>query len=73
MAELARCGALGVLGRPFGFREGPPGAREECASGFGELHLAGRSSEQIDPDFALELSDRGAERRLGDVTARRRG
>ena len=65
--ELASRGALGVLGRPFGIRQRPPRSVEERASGVGEPHLAGRADEEIDPEVALELSDRGAERRLGHV------
>ena len=45
-------------------------APQERVSGVGELHLAGGADEEIDPEVALELSDRGAERRLGHVQLR---
>ena len=67
MPELAGRRALGVLGRPFGIRQRPARSGEERAPGVGELHLAGRADEEIDPEVAFELSDRGAERRLGHV------
>ena len=67
VTELAGRRALGVLGRPLGIRQRAPRSLKERATGVGEPHLAGRSGEEIDPEVAFELSDRGAERRLGHV------
>ena len=67
MPELAGRRALGVLGRSLGIRQRPPRSLEERASGVGEPHLAGRADEEIDPEVALELPDRGAEGRLRHV------
>ena len=60
-SELAGGRALGVLGRAFGICERPPRSLKESATGVGEPHLPSRSDEEIDPEVALELSDRGAQ------------
>ena len=65
--EVAGGGALCVLGRPLSICERAPRAVQERASGVGESHLAGRADEEVYLEVAFELSDRGAERRLGHV------
>jgi hypothetical protein len=65
--ELAGLRPFGVLRRPIGLRQRPPRSVEERASGVRELHLAGGADEEGDSEIALELSNRGAERRLGHV------
>jgi hypothetical protein len=60
---------LGVLGGPIGIRQRPPRSLEERVAGVGEPDLARRADEELDPEIALELPDRGAERRLRHVQA----
>jgi hypothetical protein len=67
LPELSARGSLGVLGRPLCIGQRPSRSSQEGAPGVGEPHLAGRAGEQVCPEVALELSDRGAERRLGHV------
>jgi hypothetical protein len=70
--DLPPGGALGRAPRALRLGERQACFREEGEAGGGELHAARDAREERRADVALEVADLPAQRRLGDVQARRR-
>lgn len=68
---LARPCITGSRDRAGRLRNGTTRAGQELAAALGQLHAAGGSFEQHDPDFLLEVTDRPAQCRLSDVESMR--